>query len=117
MKTYLIRQEHGLNLLRQAALSQGQNMQLDIIAFLIPGGPFTMQSLGELIRDRASKLTQYAIENDDTILFELPIYSMDHVLWTGLAQYKIVINNKLRADKPDPNPTIHIIPIACLPWS
>ncbi|USO02737.1 MAG: hypothetical protein H6850_01990 [Alphaproteobacteria bacterium] len=112
MSFFLIKQEHGLALLKQAVLSQAPDMQIDILGIELIGD-FNMDNLCALLENPAAPLQHFDLKDGDTVIFELPLYVFDHVLWTGIVQYKKAIDNKLQQLSGNTNDSINVIPMAC----
>ena len=119
MTIYLVKQEQGLPLLRQAALSMASTLQLDILSLdpALYSTDETMQVLCSAIRSAFSPVVVETLVNGDTVIFEIPPYITDQVVWTGIALYKRAINSTLDAQDKSQNEQIHVLSVACLPWS
>ena len=115
MATYLVKQEHGLNLLRQATLSLAKDMQLDLLCYELTCA-YTMKDLCRKIRNISCVLVERDIKANDIIIFEIPSYLTDSIIWTGISQYRCCIINKLRSLPAATGcEIIHVIPVACFP--
>jgi hypothetical protein len=120
MATYLIKQEQGLPLLRQVALSLAATMQTDVLSIdptVYSSGTETIHILCDAIRSSFSPVVVESLVSGDVVIFEMPPYLTDQVTWTGLALYRQAINATLNAEEATSNTNIFVIPLACLPWS
>ena len=111
--TYVIPKEHGVALLKQAVHSQSRDMQLDILATQLVK-TFSMNTLCCMVNTCNQEVQQYVIANNDIIIFVLPVYAFENVLWSGLALYKRAIENTLNESLSESNrATIAVIPMFC----
>lgn len=118
MATYLIKQEHGLPLLRQATLSMSSELQTDVLS-VAPNlyADETIATLCEAIRSSFSSVSVVNLVDGDTIIFEIPPYITDNTIWSGVALYKRAINNALNTADQSSTETVHVIALSCFPWS
>ena len=127
MSIWFIKQEHGLPLLRQAALSLAQTMQTDILGLVDPkqspsaaawvAGDLTITELCAAIRSADGVLVTDTVASGDTIIFEMPSYYTDQLIWTGIVQYQRAIQNALNGLNSVTTSVVHVVAISCLPWS
>jgi hypothetical protein len=111
--TYVIPKEHGLALLKQAVYSQARDMQLDILATQIVE-PFSMSTLCGMVDTTNQSVQPYVVEDNDILIFVLPLYEFESSLWSGLALYKKAIENALVELSSIPvTRTISVIPMFC----
>lgn len=111
MATYLVPQENSVPIMTQAALSEAPSISHAVL-FISPTPMLNVKSICAVLRDHMQIVSSKSLVNGDVVIFELPLTTSDHAIWTGLSLYKTAIQNKIGGDAK-----VHVVPMSCLPWS
>ena len=108
MTQYLVFQEHSVPLLKSVTLGQSYVISKNIQA-LKTDDSLSIQQISDKIRMRLDPLEVFTLEDKDVLLLEVPSYSYDLTIWTGISLLKQAYKN-LSID-------ISIISTSILAWS
>jgi len=111
MPTYLVPQEKSIAIVTLVALTEAITIPHTIL-HISPTPLLNIKAICAAIRDRTQLVSSTDLKSGDVVIFELPLATSDHAIWTGLSLYKKAVQNKIGN-----NAVIHVLPMSCFSWS